>query len=112
MKSSSSSARVRKLLSTPKKMSPSGSSLVRIAWFSAAPASPEGRILTAMPVSAVNSSRIVSDTAKLSWVTMVNVTVGVDFSDFPQPAAHQAEGHRDGENGGDGEAGSHDCSWT
>src|SRR5680860_331411 len=82
---SASAARLRKVLSTPKITSPSGSSAVRIAWFSVAPASPAGSTFTFTPVSAVNASSTSSETANESWVTSVSLSSSDELSE--QPAA-------------------------
>src|SRR3979411_1869371 len=67
------SARLRKVLSTPKKTSPTGFDLVRITWLSAAPASPACRTLTLTPVCFVKAASTDFDTANESWVTRVIV---------------------------------------
>src|SRR3954447_4215045 len=74
-----SSARERKVLSTPKNTSPIGFDLVRITWLSAAPASPDCRTLTLTPVCFVKAASTDFDTAKESWVT--SVIVGDDAAD-------------------------------
>src|SRR4051812_21091857 len=71
-----SSARERNVLSTPKNTSPIGFDLVRITWLSAAPASPDCRTFTVMPVRFVNAASTDLDTAKESWVTRVMVVDG------------------------------------
>src|SRR6476646_5821713 len=71
-----SSARERNVLSTPKNTSPIGFDLVRITWLSAAPASPDCRTLTVIPVRFVNAASTDLDTAKESWVTRVMVVEG------------------------------------
>ena len=50
------------MVSTPKSTSPSGASLVRIAWLIVAPASPPASTSTAMPVSSVNRAKVSSVT--------------------------------------------------
>src|SRR6478752_9737277 len=72
-KTPASSARERYVLSTPKNTSPIGFDLVRITWFSAAPASPEGSSFTVMPVRFVNAANTVFETANESCVTRVMV---------------------------------------
>src|SRR6266536_1511797 len=73
-------ARLRKVLSTPKKTSPTGFDFVRITWLSAAPASPACSTFTLMPVWRSNAFRTDFDTAKESWVTSV-IVVGEDAAD-------------------------------
>src|SRR3954469_17629575 len=68
------SARLRNVLSTPKKASPSGASLVSTAWFRAAPASAFFRTFTVMPVCFVKSRSTDFETANESWVTRVTVS--------------------------------------
>src|ERR1700759_5054384 len=70
------SARERNVLSTPKNTSPIGFDLVRITWLSAAPASPDCRIFTLMPVCFVKAASTGFDTANESWVTSVVVVDG------------------------------------
>src|SRR3954464_900972 len=70
---SASSARERKVLSTPKNTSPMGLDLVRTTWLSAAPASPDWRIFTLMPLCSVKSASTDFETANESWVTSVMV---------------------------------------
>src|SRR4051794_40202456 len=67
------SARDRKVLSTPKKTSPCGLPLVRIAWLTAAPASPALRIRTFRPDDASNFFSTPSEIANDSCVTSVTV---------------------------------------
>src|SRR4029078_11409164 len=73
------SARLRNVLSTPKKTSPIGFDLVRITWLSAAPASPACTTFTWMPVRSSNACSTRFETANESWVT--NVIVVVDAAD-------------------------------
>jgi len=65
-KISSSSARPIKVLSTPKKISANGLFLLKMAWLSAAPASPEGSSSTLVLFSASNCAIISSLMLKLS----------------------------------------------
>ena len=53
-----------------------GFDLVRITWLSAAPASPDWRIFTLIPVSLVNAASTGFDAANESWVTSVIVVEG------------------------------------
>src|SRR6478752_6646199 len=69
------SARLRNVLSTPKKTSPIGFDLVRITWLSAAPASPACSTFTWMPVRSSNPRSTRFETANESWVTKVIVVV-------------------------------------
>src|SRR6478672_13859987 len=71
-----SSARERKVLSTPKNTSPIGFDLVRTTWLSAAPASPDCKTFTVVPVCFVKAASTDLDTANESCVTSVMV-VGV-----------------------------------
>ena len=58
-----SRARDSSVLSTPKKTSPCGLSLVRMALFTACPASPSSRTLTWYPDSFSNAARTLLETA-------------------------------------------------
>src|ERR1700730_16889341 len=82
MKSPSSSARLSSVLSTPKNTSPRGLLLVRIAWLTAAPASPDGSTFTFTPVCFVNCRMTLFETLNESWVMSVIVVpvepVGAD----------------------------------
>lgn len=68
-----SSARDSRVLSTPKKTSPCGLSLVRMALLTACPASPSLRTLTLYPDCFSKSSSTLFDTAHESWLTSVTV---------------------------------------
>src|SRR5262249_7329907 len=67
------SARLRKVLSTPKNASASGLSLAMIALLSAAPASPDFRICTLTPACCSKALSTLSLTLKLSWVMTISV---------------------------------------
>ena len=69
----SSSARLSSVLSTPKNTSPSGLFLVRIAWLTAAPASPDGSTSTLTPVFFVNWRMTRFEALNESWVMSVIV---------------------------------------
>src|SRR5437764_2463098 len=94
MKRPSSSARLSSVLSTPKNTSPSGLLLVRIAWLTAAPASPDGSTSTFTPVCFVNCRMTLFETANESWVMSVIVVplepVGADAVATTGPAAATA----------------------
>src|SRR5439155_11369524 len=94
MNSPSSSARLSSVLSTPKNTSPSGLLLVRIAWLTAAPASPDGSTSTFTPVCLVNCRMTLFETANESWVMSVIVVplepVGADAVAATGPAAATA----------------------
>src|SRR3954452_645499 len=68
-------ARLRNVLSTPKNTSPTGFDFVRITWLSAAPASPDWRTFTSMPVRRSKARNTGLETANESWVTNVIVVV-------------------------------------
>src|SRR5262249_13570035 len=72
------SARLRKVLSTPKNTSASGLSLLMIALFSAAPASPDFRIWTVAPDCYSNALGPTSLTLKLSWVMTISFSPAAD----------------------------------
>src|SRR2546428_2513514 len=74
----SSSARLSSVLSTPKNTSPSGLLFVRMAWFTAAPASPDGSTFTVTPVSFLNWRKMPFDVLNESCVLSVIVVL----SDF------------------------------
>lgn len=57
----------------PKKTSPCGLPLVRMALLTATPASPSSRTFSLYPDSASNSSRTFSEAAKELWLTRVTV---------------------------------------
>src|SRR5690606_22470184 len=72
-KAPESSARLRKVLSTPKKRSASGASLLRMILLSASPASPSVRICTRALCSVSNWRSTSSPMAKESCVATVSV---------------------------------------
>ena len=72
-RTSSSRRREAKKLSTPKKASPSGASLVRTSLLVNSPASPEATSSRAQPVSFWKALTRSSGTEKVSWVTTVTV---------------------------------------
>src|SRR5687767_5226261 len=73
-----SRARDRKVLSTPKRTSAIGLSLVRMAWLTTDPASPARSTLMVAPVWAVNAASTSSDTADESCVrSVISVAGGV-----------------------------------
>ncbi len=74
-------------MSTPKNTSPIGFDLVRMTWLSAAPASPDCKTLTVMPVCFVNAANTDFDTANESWVTSV-IVVGVAADAAAGVSAH------------------------
>ena len=85
-------------MSTPKNTSPIGFDLVRITWFSAAPASPDCRIFTLTPVCFVNAASTDFDTANESWVTRVIVVAdAADAADHGERerAARRGDGDRE-----------------
>src|SRR5690606_8240129 len=86
---SSPSARLRKVLSTPNKTSATGLSLVRIAWFTAPPASPAGTTSTEKPVSSTKAVKVSSVTppAKESWEMMRSVPPGGAVASAPVVSA-------------------------
>src|SRR5260370_31788090 len=55
-----------------------GLDLVRMTWFRAAPASPDGRSSTWIPVCFVNAASTLLEAANESWVTSRIVTDGGD----------------------------------
>src|SRR3954453_23280795 len=72
-----SRARESRVLSTPKKTSPCGLSLVRIALLTACPASPSLRTLTLYPDCFSNAAWTPFETAHESWLTRVTVLEAV-----------------------------------
>src|SRR3990172_8020753 len=89
--SSSSRARPRNVSSTPDRTSAIGLSLVRIAWFNIAPASPPASTWTLTPVSSAKAEKVSSVTAptKESWLRSVMVSAGGGGTTLPsgrQPA--------------------------
>ena len=67
---------------------------MRIAWLSAAPASPDCSTFTLMPVCFVNAAQHRFDTANESWVTSVTV---VDGAAAAASRAARARRSRDGD---------------
>src|SRR6266550_8279068 len=94
MKRPSSRARLSRVLSTPKNTSPRGLLLVRIAWLTAAPASPDGSTSTFTPVCFVNCRMTLFETLNESCVMSVIVVplepVGADAVAATGPAAATA----------------------